>query len=146
MGAVYRATDTFLDRTVALKFLAAHLVEHQEGRERPRRTADPAAMAKQQQIACIGLGLLGSALALRLAEAGFAVTAFDPEPVSADLAQHPHFQRAASAARAASGKSAVVLCLPNSDVSATVLDEIQGSLAPGTLVVDTTTGDPEQVA
>ena len=34
MGVVYKATDTALDRTVALIFLASHLVEDQQGRQR----------------------------------------------------------------------------------------------------------------
>ena len=34
MRVVYKATDTSLERTVALKFLAPDLVENQEGRQR----------------------------------------------------------------------------------------------------------------
>ena len=34
MGVVYKAEDTRLDRTVTLKFLASHLLESDEARER----------------------------------------------------------------------------------------------------------------
>ncbi len=43
MGVVYRAEDTKLDRTVALKLLASDLVGDEDGRERFLREAKAAA-------------------------------------------------------------------------------------------------------
>ena len=43
MGVVYKAEDTQLERTVALKFLAAHLVKDEEARQRFQREAKAAA-------------------------------------------------------------------------------------------------------
>ena len=43
MGVVYKAEDTKLDRTVALKFLASHLLEDEEARKRFHREAKAAA-------------------------------------------------------------------------------------------------------
>ena len=43
MGVVYKAEDTQLERTVALKFLAAHLLQDEEARKRFHREAKAAA-------------------------------------------------------------------------------------------------------
>ena len=43
MGVVYKAQDTSLDRPVALKFLAAHLVADEDVRKRFEREAKAAA-------------------------------------------------------------------------------------------------------
>ncbi len=50
MGVVYKATDIKLDRTVALKFLAAHLLADEEARKRFHREAKAAAALSQPNI------------------------------------------------------------------------------------------------
>ncbi len=53
MGVVYRAEDTKLERTVALKFLASHLVGDDEGRERFLREAKAAAALDHNNICTV---------------------------------------------------------------------------------------------
>ena len=53
MGVVYKATDTKLDRPVALKFLAPHLLRDDEGRKRFEREAKAAAKLDHPNICMV---------------------------------------------------------------------------------------------
>ena len=53
MGIVYKAEDTKLDRPVALKFLAAHLVSDDEVRKRFEREAKAAASLNHPNICTV---------------------------------------------------------------------------------------------
>jgi len=50
MGVVYKAEDTKLERTVALKFLAAHLLNDDEAKQRFLREAKAAASLQHANI------------------------------------------------------------------------------------------------
>ena len=53
MGVVYKAEDTNLDRTVAPKFLAAHLLESEEHKQRFLREAKATASLDHPNICMI---------------------------------------------------------------------------------------------
>lgn len=96
-------------------------------------------------VAVIGLGLMGSRMAARLLGAGHRVRGYDP-----DLARMEEFrmaggEEAGSPVEAVEGAWAVLLSLPNSDVSRQVCLEASGiAAAPSRplFVFDATTGRP----
>lgn len=96
------------------------------------------------RVGVIGLGLLGNALAERFARGGLPVVGFD---VREECRRNMTALGAAadSAAAVATSAAVIVLSLPNSDVVADVIGQIESAL-PGKLVMDTTTGDPERTA
>lgn len=91
-------------------------------------------------IALIGVGLVGSALAERFVSAGRHIVVHDCRPEALR-----DFPVAGSAFAAAACAPVVVLSLPDSDVVDRVVAEIEPALT-GRTVIDTTTGDPDRTA
>lgn len=96
-------------------------------------------------VGMIGIGLLGSALAERLLAAGFAVLGYDTDPARCGAIEKLGGTAAPSADEVARCRR-IVLSLPDSDVVADVLGRIESQLQPGTILLDTTTGDPDAEA
>lgn len=86
-------------------------------------------------IGLIGLGLLGSAIRERLLAQGFHVVGYDINGRG----------NAPTALEVVKQTRAVVLSLPTSAVSREVLAEIEAVLQIGDTIIDTSTGDPEEV-
>jgi 3-hydroxyisobutyrate dehydrogenase-like beta-hydroxyacid dehydrogenase len=96
------------------------------------------------EIGCIGLGLLGSALSERLTAAGWTVRGFDIEAER----RSEHASRggiSVESACAAAESDVLLLSLPTSDIVESVLGGLAGSLTHGQTIIDTTTGAPETV-
>jgi 3-hydroxyisobutyrate dehydrogenase-like beta-hydroxyacid dehydrogenase len=92
-------------------------------------------------VAIIGVGLVGSALADRFIAAGWSVAGFDRRPETLGV---PGLTAADSARSAAASAPLVVLSLPDSDVVDAVIRDIEPVLR-GRIVIDTTTGDPDRM-
>jgi len=92
-----------------------------------------------ETIGIIGTGLMGAAIAERLLAAGFRVLVWDRD--AARLAA-TGATAAGSAVALADTCRGVLLSLPDSGVVAGVLEEMNGHLREGSLVLDTSTGEP----
>ena len=102
---------------------------------------DSGDMPRDEAVGLVGIGLLGQALALRLLAAGFSVVGWD----TSDAAREALVEMGGTAATDCGEALAcrrVLLSLPDDTVVAEVLEESIESLAEGTTVIDTTTGDP----
>jgi 3-hydroxyisobutyrate dehydrogenase-like beta-hydroxyacid dehydrogenase len=94
-------------------------------------------------IGLIGVGLLGTALAERMLAAGLNVLGYDCEPACGQRLKAIGGRFAAKLGEVAKECEDIVLCLPDSHVVAAVIDESGSQLAEGRLIIDATTGDPE---
>lgn len=98
------------------------------------------------RIGIVGIGLVGSALSARLLEAGYQVSGFD-------VAAEPLRKLAAaggaacqSPAMLAAAEETILLSLPTLAISRSVVEEMLPALRPGSIVIDTTTGGPQDSA
>ena len=95
------------------------------------------------RLAFAGLGAMGWPMAARLVGAGFGVVGVDAQPGrAARFAGEVGGVAAADAAEAARDAAIIVTMLPTSVQVEAVLDAMRPALAPGTLVVDMTSGQP----
>jgi 3-hydroxyisobutyrate dehydrogenase len=94
-------------------------------------------------IAFIGLGNMGGPMAGNLVKAGHAVTAFDLAPASREAAAALGVGIAASAREAVAQAEIVVTMLPAGRHVLSVWADILPVVAPGTLLIDSSTVDVE---
>jgi len=97
----------------------------------------------KELIGVIGLGLMGTALTERLLEHGYRVAVWNRTRAKADplLARGAEWSDNPLAACAR-----VILSLYTTEVVVQVLDQVQGGLRAGQIILDTTTGEPAQTA
>lgn len=100
----------------------------------------------ESRIGLIGLGLVGSALAERLLQAGFSVHGHDIEAAPRLALVERGGTTHATASAVVRACRRIVLSLPTTDIVQSVVAEMDAALQPGTIIVDTTTGDPDAMA
>ena len=92
-----------------------------------------------ETVGLIGLGMLGEIFAGHLAAAAGRVLAYDADPARS----HPAVERVASAAEVAAEADVIVLSLPSPAAVDAAMAGILETARAGTVVVDTSTVDPE---
>ncbi len=98
----------------------------------------------KDKVGLIGVGLLGAALAERLIAAGHQVLGFDIDANQMQRLCELGGEAADGVRSVAENCRRILLCLPNADIVRSVVDELQHALTSESLIVDTTTGDPQQ--
>ena len=96
-----------------------------------------------QRIGLIGVGLLGTAIAERLLASGYRVHGFDVDSSRRSNLARLGGSPEPSAEDVAAICGSILLSLPDSEIAAEVLRQIGPALLPGSTIMDTTTGAPE---
>ena len=94
------------------------------------------------RIGVLGLGLMGEMFVRHLLAEGWVVSGYDPEATARDAVAELGGDVFDSVGEALAGVELVLLSLPNSIVMLEVCEQIMTSEASALLVIDTTTGDP----
>lgn len=109
-------------------------------------------MSSKSTVGMIGLGLLGSALAERLLASGYELVGFDPNPDARErlaaigggpVASLDEVVAACTQEAQVDRPTRILLSLPDSLVVRRVIDQLRPNLPRGAVIVDTTTGSPE---
>ena len=103
------------------------------------------AATELETLGLVGVGLLGTALATRLTNAGFALAGYDPDSGACARLEALGGVVVASAAEVAQRCRRLLFSLPGPSQVVETIDRIEPHLAPGATILDTTTGDPEIV-
>lgn len=98
-----------------------------------------------KKVGLIGVGLLGSALAYRFNCNGIRVHGYDCNQDANYGLSKVGGLPCASASEVIQTCDQVVLSLPTSDVVSRLVEEHRGDFSEGQVLLDTTTGDPQQV-
>ena len=93
------------------------------------------------QIAFIGLGNMGGPMAANLVKAGHSVTGFDLVPAVLEAAKAAGVAIAATPGDAVAGADSIITMLPSGKHVLSVYDAILPAVAPGTLLIDSSTID-----
>lgn len=99
--------------------------------------------APSQIIGIVGLGLMGSAMTARLLEHGYRVLVWNRSREKAELLIQLGAEWSDNPLRDC---ERVIISLYTTDVVEEVLAQLSDGLHPGLLLIDTTTGEPEQTA
>ena len=100
---------------------------------------------RERIIGLIGVGLVGSALAERFLHAGWQVIGCDASPERLCELKTFGGRAASTAAEVFTAANSIFISLPTSEIAASVLDAVNVPLH-GKTIIDTTTGEPEQMA
>lgn len=94
-------------------------------------------------IGFIGCGAMGGAMIARLVEQGRAVQCWDALPEARARAKDSGGQVSDSLSALAEGCNLIVLSLPRADIVMQVMSELGPYIKAGTIVLDTSTSEPE---
>ena len=101
--------------------------------------------SERQSSGIIGLGLLGTAIGRRLLGAGFAIVGFDVDPAACARLLASGGLLKSSPDDVFADTQTIILSLPNSEIVEQLLIDVSDSLRPDQTIINTTTGDPDQM-
>ncbi|HAY79805.1 MAG TPA: NAD(P)-dependent oxidoreductase [Planctomycetaceae bacterium] len=116
-----------------------------DGRGAWRKQMNEPQVTPRATVGLIGVGLLGSALAERLWEHHVPVLGFDVESARRQALEASGGQASTSAADVFATCDLVLLSLPTSEIAQEVVTQNVAGMIPGATVIDTTTGNPEEM-
>lgn len=102
-------------------------------------------MQQSEALGLIGAGLLGTALASRLAEAGFPICGYDPDTSAQARLRALGSTVVDSPQAIARQVRRILFSLPGPPQVVETVERLEPHLVEGTIILDTTTGDPEIV-
>jgi 3-hydroxyisobutyrate dehydrogenase len=109
----------------------------------PPAETKPTAPPPIKRVGFVGIGNMGWPMAAKLLEAGFDVAVTDVAPDRADrFAREIGGRAACDPNEAASGAEAVITMLPTSKQVAEVVAELKPALAPGSVLIEMSSGAP----